>query len=173
MKYDENVIIDSVITEFRQFANNAANEGREIVVGKCVEEAIASTFHFYKRRGYAPEAIRDILMSAERDILQRCEPIVFEVKKKATARSIRKNAVEAVLDDLIEEGGLDMTYKVRGNSSVGIAVRSPSTGQYLRFSAASSKILTPEWRARLLQDIKAYFEISAHLGKIRTTTKGM
>ena len=171
-KINEDGIILEVIQNFRRIASDAANEGLEIVVEECVKTAITLTFDFCKRRGYAPGALRDILLSAERDIRERCEPIAFEVKKKAAARCIRKNAVEAVLDDLIEEAGVDMTYKVRGNSSVGIAVRSPSTGQYLRFNTASSKILTPEWRARLLQDINAFFEISAHLGKIRATTTG-
>lgn len=172
MKITEYEIIEAVIKEVRLIVNQFESVGREIVLNECVDKAIESVFERYRASWNDASLLRDVLISADQDIRKRCEPIVFEARKHYMTFGIRKTTVELVLDDFIQESGMDLTYKVRRNNSVGIAVRVPSTGQYLRFNTSYSKIISEKWRSKLQESIQEVFSACEHLGRIRTTANG-
>ena len=166
MKKTGDIVIDTVLKKFREVARPAVQGGRNVSIDDCLERAILLARSDLRREHIGEKAIRERIWPDEDDIRGMCRKIVFEMEKRGSLLDIRKTSVNAILEDFAVDSGLDMTWKLHDNSTVGFSVKIGPM-QYLRFSASFSKVLNQEWLDRTGKDLKELLVISSRLGRIR------
>ena len=166
MKKTGDIVIDTVLKKFREAARPAVQSGRSVNIDDCLERAIFAARTDLRHEHVSEREIRQRIWPEEESIRETCRKIVFEMEKRGSLMDIRKTSIEAVLEDFAVRNGLDMTYKLRDNSTVGFCVKIQPM-QFLRFSASFLKVLSQEWMDKTGQDLKEFLAISSRLGRIR------
>ena len=172
MKQTGDIVIDTVLKNVAAIARDLIRAGHGADVETCLEKAILASRREYRwdDSRFREMAIRKKIALNEGDVRKRCWKIILDAQKRYRLLDIRKASIEVILKDFIDSSGLTLEYKLRDNSSVRFFIQVPATGQYLRFYASFSKILSDGWRESTEKDIRELFEISARLGRLRLSS---
>lgn len=171
MKKTGDRIIDTVLSQFRDIVRPIVKGGHGVNIDDCLEKAMSAA-----RTELGIKKIREVrecIWPEEENIRSTCRQIVVEMEKRGRLLDIRKTSIGATLDEFIEASGLEMTYKLRDNNSVGLSFRIPSTGQYLIVNTSFSRALSPNWLERTGEDVKEFIAISQRLGRMKVSWHGI
>lgn len=161
------MIVDTVLAQFRDVVRPIIKSGRSVNIDACLEKAISGTR--FELRDISMKEIRQRIWPEEENIRSMCQKIIVEMEKRGRLLDIRKTSIAAILDEFIERSGLEMTYKLRDNSSVGLCFRIPSTRQYLIVNTSFSKMLSSDWLERTGEDVKKFIAISQRLERMKVS----
>ena len=172
MKQTGDKVIDTVLKNAAAIARDLIRAGHGADVETCLEKAILTSRREYRwdDSRFREQSIRRKVALNEYNIRERCWQIILDIQKRNRLIDIRKTSVEVILKDFIESSGLPLEYTLRDNSSVRFFIQVPATGQYLRFYASFSKILSDGWRESTEKDIRELFAISGRLGRLRLSS---
>ena len=164
--------IDIVLKNVAPVARDLIRTGRGADVETCLEKAItiSSKEFLWAEKKSRERSIRRKVALNEYNIRERCLQIILDIQKRNRLIDIRKTSVEVTIKDFIESSSLPLEYTLRDNSSVRFFIQVPATGQYLRFYASFSKILSDGWSASTERDLRELFAISARLGRLRLSS---
>lgn len=172
MKQTGDKEIDIVLKNIAPVARDIIRAGNGADVETCLEKAIALSMKefLWGEKKFREQSLRRKIALNEYNIRERCWQIILDIQKRNRLIDIRKTSVEVTIKDFIESTGLPMEYTLRNNSSVRFFIQVPATGQYLRFYASFSKILSDGWSASTERDLRELFAISARLGRLRLSS---
>lgn len=172
MKQTGDEEIDIVLKNVAPAARDLIRAGQGADVETCLDKAIVLSLKefLWGEKKSREQSIRQKVAFNECNIRERCRQIILDIQKRNRLVDIRKTSVEVIIRDFIDSTGLPLEYKLRDNSSVRFFIRVPATGQYLRFYASFSKILSDGWPAATEKDIRELFAISARLGRLRLSS---
>ncbi len=164
-------IIDTILSNFREKVLSARKAGVYIDIEDIFETAVARTVYTFKRQKLDEKEVRRHIWTEEEAIRERCRKIVLELEKRDRLLDIRKTGVGSLLDEFAENSQYRISYKLRGNSTVGIKVTIPFTGQKLCFNTSFKKVLSDGWQDSVRKDIDEFMGLVDRLGRIRITNR--
>ena len=171
MKKTGDLILDTLLGSFRSLARIAVQQGHGVNLDRCLEGAIAETRSELRKHRINEKEIRERIWPEEDSIREKCRKIIIELEKRVNLLDIRKTSVDAILENFVSRTGIDMTYKLRDNNSVGFVVKLKPSGQYLKFNASFSKVLSQDWNDKMEKDLGELMEIASRLGRIRVSSR--
>ena len=169
MKNSGDIVIDTIVRNFRAIVRPLIQRGSGVDFEKCLEKSVLRTRFDLRKDGYNEKSIFEHIWPEEEDLRQKCRKVILEIEKRNSLMEIRKTSIRAVLDDCAANSGLSFSYRLRDNNTVGFSVKIPATGQYLMFSASYSKVLSEDWRAGAVKDIQNSLNIFGRLGRIKVS----
>lgn len=170
MKKTGDLVLDTLFKCFRSFARTAVQQGHGVNLDSCLERAIAETRSELRKHRIDERAIRERIWPEEDNIRHECRKIIVGLEKKANLLDIRKTSVDAILGNFVSRTGLDLKYRLRENSTAVFVVKLQPSGQYLRFSASFTKILSQAWLDKMERDLSEFMGIASRLGRIRVSS---
>lgn len=170
MKKTEDVVIDTIVRCFCEVARPIVRRGGSLGFENCLQTAVSEARLELKREHHIDSGEFKARLWAEEDTIRElCRKRVLEMEKRGNLLSIRKTSAAAILDGFRESSGLEMTYRLRDNSSAGLCFKIPSTGQYLIVNTSFSKLMSPVWLENMEADVKEFIAISERLGRMKVS----
>jgi len=165
-------IIDALLSSFREQVRPLIMRGSPVNLDENLEYAIFATKRRFRADGVkemSEKVIRMHIRTNKDQVLNLCRKIIFEIEKRERLLDIRKTGVGSLLDDFARRSQYNVQYKLRGNSTVGITVRIPSTGQRLIFNSSFKKVMSDGWLDALQKDLDEFMGLVDKFGRIRVT----
>ncbi len=163
-------IIDALLSAFREQVRPLILRGTPVNIDSNMEYAIFATKRCLRAGGdkeINEKTIRTHIGTNRDQIMNQCRKIILEIEKRERLLDIRKTGVGALLDDFSQRSQYNVQYKLRGNSTVGITVRIPTTGQKLIFNSSFKKVMSDGWLYALQKNLDEFMSLVEKFGRIR------